>query len=65
MTLQEWMDKRKLNDAQVAARVDGLSRSQVSRIRRGVSRPSPETALKLSQLTKIPPQKLIFAEQVA
>lgn len=65
MTLQEWMDSHDLTDAQVAARVDGLSRSQVSRIRRRKSIPSPDTAKKLSELTKIPAEKFVFAERAA
>lgn len=65
MTLQQWMDRKGLTDADVAAKVEGLSRSQVSRIRRGVSRPSPETALKLAKLTKIRPETLIYAERAA
>lgn len=64
MTLQEWMDAKHLTDADVAAKVGGLSRSQVSRIRRRVSIPSPETALKLAKLTKIPAKEFIFAERV-
>lgn len=54
------MDRKALSDADVSAKVEGLSRSQVSRIRRGKCRPSPETALKLAQLTKIRPERLIF-----
>lgn len=65
MTLQDWMTKQKLSDADVAARIEGLSRSQVSRIRRRVSIPSPETALKLSKLTKIPPEKFVFVDRAA
>lgn len=60
MTLQEWMDRKGFKDADVAARLDGISRSQVSRIRRRVSRPSPETAEKLSKLTRIPAARFIF-----
>ncbi len=54
------MKRKGLSDADVSARVEGLSRSQVSRIRRGVSRPSLETALKLARLTKLRPEKLIL-----
>jgi len=61
--LKDWMERKALSDADVAARIDGLSRSQVSRIRRGVSRPSPETAEKLAALTRIPAAKFIFGER--
>jgi transcriptional regulator with XRE-family HTH domain len=61
--LKDWMDKRGLADADVASRIEGLSRSQVSRIRRGVSRPSPATAEKLAALTRIPAAKFIFGER--
>ena len=57
------MDAHKLSDADVAAKIDGLSRSQVSRIRRRVSRPSPETALKLAELTRIPAERFIFEDR--
>lgn len=54
MTLQEWMDAKGLNDAALAGRLGVVSRSQVSRIRRGISRPSPELAAQLEAATKIP-----------
>lgn len=63
MDLQEWMKRKGYKDADVAALVDGLSRSQISRIRRRVSIPSPETALKLAELTRIPAKNFIFAER--
>jgi transcriptional regulator with XRE-family HTH domain len=50
--LADWMARKKLDDADVAAQV-GCSRVQVSRIRRGVCRPSPALAMRLETLTKI------------
>lgn len=61
--LKQWMKQRDLKDADVAARLEGVSRSQISRIRRGVSTPSPKTAEKLSKLTRIPPAKFIFERE--
>ena len=65
LTLQEWMDARELSDAQLAAQVEGLSRSQVSRIRRRVSIASPSTALKLERVTGIPAERFVFQERAA
>lgn len=63
MDLQEWMEAQKLTDAALAERVDGLSRSQVSRIRRRKSIPSPQTAKKLEQATGIPAETFVFADR--
>lgn len=65
MTLDDWMKAQGLKDADVAARVAGLSRSQVCRLRNRTSIPSPKTARKLEVLTGIPAEKLIFAERRA
>jgi transcriptional regulator with XRE-family HTH domain len=65
MTLQEWMKHKKLTDAALAAQVSGLSRSQVSRIRRRVSIPTPQTAKKLEEVTGIPAEAFVFAERAA
>jgi transcriptional regulator with XRE-family HTH domain len=62
MTLQDWMDKRGLNDRKFANKYPVVSRSQVSRIRRGESCPSPETARKLEEITKIPAAKFVLGE---
>lgn len=62
MTLQQWMERNGLNDAALAARVEGLSRSQVNRIRRGVSRPTPNTARKLATITGIDVAKFVLGE---
>ena len=65
MTLDQWMKAEGLKDADVAARVHGLSRSQVCRIRNRTSIPSTKTARKLEVLTGIPAAKLIFVERAA
>lgn len=59
------MDAKKFRDADVAERVEGLSRSQVSRIRRRKSIPPADTARKLSVLTGIPPEAFVLAERAA
>ena len=41
----------------------GVSRVQVSRVRRGVNRPSPQLAAKIETITKIPAWDLIKPEQ--
>lgn len=63
MNLQQWMDAHGLKDHQLAERVAGLSRSQVNRIRRRVSIPSPSTAKKIAEVTGIPPEALIFVDR--
>lgn len=65
MTLQEWMDLKGWKDADLAARLPGLSRSQVSRIRRRKSIPPPETAKRLEEVTGIPAERLAFEERAA
>jgi antitoxin component HigA of HigAB toxin-antitoxin module len=64
MNLQEWMSEKNLNDAALAAKVDGVSRSQISRIRRRRSIPTTATAKKLEAVTGIPAEALVFAERV-
>lgn len=63
MNLQEWMADRGFKDADVAERIEGLSRSQVSRIRRRWSIPPLQTARKLSVLTGIPVESFMVAER--
>ena len=46
--LQRWMNENGFDDNHVAAKV-GLSRVQVSRIRRGICGTSPATARKLAR----------------
>lgn len=65
MTLQDWMNKRGLNDTKFAAKYPILSRSQVSRIRRGASVPTLNTARKLEEITKIPAAKFVLGEASA
>lgn len=62
-TLAEWMEKKALKDRDLASRVEGLSRSQISRIRRRKSRPTPETAQKLEAVTGIPAAQLVMVER--
>lgn len=59
------MKDKGLRDADVAARVSGLSRSQVCRLRNRTSIPSPKTAKKLEVLTGIPAEKFVFADRAA
>ena len=65
MNLEQWMASKGLRDGDLAERVPGLSRSQVSRIRRRKSIPSPETAKKLAEVTGLPAEALIFVERAA
>ena len=63
MTLHEWMIREGLTDAAVAEKLGGkVGRSQVNRIRRGVSRPGPELARALESLTQIPAAKFVMGE---
>ena len=54
MTLQQWMDERALKDEPMAKLIGGVTRSQISRIRRGVSTPQIPLANRLQELTGIP-----------
>lgn len=54
MKLAKWMEDHGLTDAELAARVEGLSRSQINRIRRGESKPRPDKARLLEAVTGIP-----------
>jgi predicted DNA-binding transcriptional regulator AlpA len=56
--LQQWMDKNGLKDHQVAAKV-GLSRVQVSRVRRNLVGPSVKAAKRLATLTGFPWSKFM------
>lgn len=51
--LQAWMAARSENDHTLAPRV-GVSRVQISRIRRGVTGASKPTAMRLQEVTGIP-----------
>ena len=59
--LSQWMNASGFTDGAVSQRV-GVSRVQVLRLRKGVNRPSPETAVKLEALTGIPAARFIFGE---
>lgn len=66
MTLQAWMDKRSLKDADMVERLGGkLSRSQINRIRNCKSVPTLETARLLEAATKIPAAKFLLVERAA
>lgn len=55
MTLEQWMAAKKLKDADVARLLeDTVSRSQISRIRRGDCFPTQKTARALETLAKAP-----------
>ena len=53
------MDDRGLNDRALSERVRAVTRSQISRIRRG-GRASPKTAEALAELTGIPAADFVF-----
>lgn len=56
--LATWMTAAGETDDTVSAKV-GISRVQVSRIRRSLSRPSPELAVKLEALSGVPAWDLV------
>lgn len=61
--LAAWMEKEGLNDAQVSVRLGRvISRSQVSRIRRGISVSTPKVAQLLEGLTGIPAWEFVRPE---
>lgn len=62
---EAWMKAKAYRDADVADRVEGLSRSQVSRIRRRKSIPPLQTARKLAVLTGIPVEEFVIADRAA
>jgi transcriptional regulator with XRE-family HTH domain len=51
--LEAWMAEHGVDDGALAAQTD-VSRVQISRIRRNLSRASPEVAAKLEAITGIP-----------
>lgn len=65
MNLEQWMSVHAVKDAELASRIDGVSRSQISRIRRRKSIPSPETAKKIVAVTGLPLEALVFVERAA
>lgn len=60
-TLKRWMEENGKTDADVAAAVGVVSRSQVNRLKNGESKPSFDSASALEQLTGIPAGKLFQA----
>lgn len=61
--LQQWMQSKELNDAKLAELTKGqVSRSQISRIRRGRSIPKVSTAKALEALTGIPWHSFVNSE---
>lgn len=62
--LQEWMDANQVKEVAVAAAL-GIDRSQVWRLRNGLSRPSIDTAIKLEKLTTIPAGKFVMDKAAA
>jgi transcriptional regulator with XRE-family HTH domain len=59
-----WMRDNQKDDAAVAIAIGEVSRSQISRIRRGLSRPSLDLADKLSELTGVPALDLMRKVEV-
>lgn len=60
--LQTWMDRNPAeHDGTLAPRI-GVSRVQVSRIRRDVCKPSIATAQKLEVVTGIPAAKFVMGD---
>lgn len=61
--LKDWMKETGETDASLAAKL-GVSRVQVLRIRRGLSKPSPKLALALSGITRIPAWEFLRPDEV-
>lgn len=59
--LQTWMTDAKESDETLSKKL-GVSRVQVSRLRRKLCKPSPDTAVKLEQITGIPAAAFIFGQ---
>lgn len=51
MKLHEWMAKNAVDDAEMASRT-GTDRTTISRVRRGLNRPSWDLALKIVEETE-------------
>lgn len=62
--LKAWMGAHDENDESLSRKV-GVSRVQIRRIRLGENRPSPETALRLQEVTGIPAASFIFDQSSA
>lgn len=59
--LARWMEHAGETDETLSPKV-GVSRVQISRIRRDKSKPSPATAVKLEAITKLPASIFIFGD---
>lgn len=62
--LASWMEARGETDATLATKV-GVSRVQITRIRNGVSKPSPRVAMELERLTAIPAWEFLRPSEAA
>lgn len=62
--LDTWMTSAGETNESLALKV-GLSRVQISRLRRRIYRPSVETARKLEEITNIPAAEFIMIDRVA
>lgn len=65
MNLAEWMKAKGLKDQSLADQIPGVSRSQISRIRRRKSLPRPETAKLIVDHTGLPIEAVMFTERAA
>jgi transcriptional regulator with XRE-family HTH domain len=61
MTLQEYMAKAEISDAELARKA-GISRPYLTRIRQGVRQPSLGVAAKLADVTKLPMKTFLREE---
>lgn len=67
MTLKEWMDLKQITDEALAAEIgaktgERISRSQINRIRNGLSNPRLKKARALEAVTKIPAAQFMLGE---
>lgn len=65
MNLAEWMKAQRHTDQSLADEIPGVSRSQISRIRRRKSLPRPETAKLIVEFTGLPVEAVMFTERAA
>lgn len=61
--LSDWMSNHRETDQTFAPKL-GVSRVHVSRLRRGVHKPSPELAVKIEDITGIPAWELLKPDSV-
>lgn len=60
--LKELREKKKLTQAQVAEKV-GITQQAYSYIEKGISNPSLETALRISEVLKTPVNKIFYPKK--